>query len=260
MNHRQNKIAALLAAATLAFASLVASGCLTEAEAPTEGTEGEATASKAEAITGSNIQKGQTLAAGSSVKSSDGRLSLLMQADGNLVLYFSPFGTWNTPVWASNTTGHGGAWAIMQDDGNFVVYDAGGAPLWATATGPKGSVFSVQSDGNLVVYDAGGAPLWSSNTAPQVPPASKCLNQPQHNAYFCPAGSWWDTCEAPTYNPYAAFTDGESDIVVKCKPKCGDDCIVAGKVKNDICQGNSMNIKSCWNNNGTLVCTPGNGC
>ncbi|MFI5534097.1 hypothetical protein ACIA8O_36725 [Kitasatospora sp. NPDC051853] len=55
---------------------------------------------------------------------------LTMQAEGNLVLTKS-----GTPVWASGTWGHSGAWLIVQTDGNVVVHDADGArALWATDT------------------------------------------------------------------------------------------------------------------------------
>ena len=42
----------------------------------------------------------------------------------------------NQPFWASNTQFKGtGPWsAIMQDDGNFVVYDGGRHPTWASNT------------------------------------------------------------------------------------------------------------------------------
>jgi hypothetical protein len=40
----------------------------------------------------------------------------------------------NGPVWASGTDGHPGAVLVMQDDGNLVIYDMVGTPLWATGT------------------------------------------------------------------------------------------------------------------------------
>ncbi len=53
----------------------------------------------------------------------------------------------------------------MQGDGNFVLYDANGAAVWASGTyGNDGARLTVQDDGNLVVYAANGAPLWATNT------------------------------------------------------------------------------------------------
>ena len=118
----------------------------------------------------------------------------------------------------------------------------------------------LQSDGNLVVYNAGGSPLWSSNTAPSVPPASMCINRPNFNTFFCPAGSWWHTCQAPSYDPYAAFNGGDSNVVVTCTQKCGTGCLHAGTIDNQLCQGGSAAVRTCWNDNGTLRCTPADPC
>ena len=53
--------------------------------------------------------------------------------------------------------------AIMQYDGNFVVYDLEhGTPVWSTHTdGNPGAYLNVQGDGNLVIYSATNAVLWS---------------------------------------------------------------------------------------------------
>ena len=53
----------------------------------------------------------------------------------------------------------------MQLDGNLVVYDGSGTPLWSSGTdGYARAYLSVQDDGNVVVYGEGGAPLWASWT------------------------------------------------------------------------------------------------
>jgi hypothetical protein len=54
--------------------------------------------------------------------------------------------------------------AVMQTDGNFVLYDTHGHSLWSSGTsGHAGADLAVQEDGNLVVYK-GSAPLWASHT------------------------------------------------------------------------------------------------
>jgi hypothetical protein len=58
--------------------------------------------------------------------------------------------------------------AVMQPDGNFVVYNRETkAALWSSGTGGKaaGGSLAVQKDGNLAVYAPGGAAQWSSDTA-----------------------------------------------------------------------------------------------
>lgn len=66
---------------------------------------------------------------GDRMASQDGRAILAMQTDGNLVYYRD-----GRPRWHANTVGRTGARAVLQGDGNFVVYTAGGIPLWGSMT------------------------------------------------------------------------------------------------------------------------------
>ena len=101
--------------------------------------------------------------AGESLFSANGQYELAYQGDGNLVLY-DPSGT---PMWASHTSGTAAGFLAMQGDGNLVMYDAAGSPVWANegSHGHPGSYLVVQNDGNVVVYDPDGVPLWSTGTA-----------------------------------------------------------------------------------------------
>ncbi|MEO7272375.1 MAG: hypothetical protein ABIX28_17560 [Vicinamibacterales bacterium] len=104
----------------------------------------------------------QSIYAGGSIQSGNGRFSLVYQGDGNLVLYRSD----GRPLWASQTSGRSAGRTVMQMDGNLVVYDAGGTPIWASGTsGYGGASLLVQDDGNVVIYAASGAPLWASGTS-----------------------------------------------------------------------------------------------
>ena len=61
--------------------------------------------------------------------------------------------------------GKASADAIMQGDGNFVIYDSSGKPLWASDTaGNNGAYLTVQNDGNTDIFSASGATLWSTGT------------------------------------------------------------------------------------------------
>jgi hypothetical protein len=87
---------------------------------------------------------------------------LIMQGDGNLVLYRTVD---DIALWASNTPQRHVNHAIMQGDGNFVAYSAAGQPFWASGTNGHSGVYVVlQDDGNLVVYDGSNRALWASNT------------------------------------------------------------------------------------------------
>ena len=104
---------------------------------------------------------GKVLHSGASLVSLNKQSRLVMQGDGNLVLYWL-----GHALWATNTRHHPGVYAVMQGDGNFVVYD-GHHPLWASHTGfgdSSGYYLAVQSDGNVVAYAPDHKPMWSTNS------------------------------------------------------------------------------------------------
>lgn len=124
----------------------------------------------------------RVLPSGSSYKVNGATLT--MQTDGNLVLTHgkaegsaltSPGTTpWQNPTgrrtaWQTNTAGNPGAYAIMQTDGNFVVYSTSGRALWDSKTyGHPDAILVLQWDHNLVIY----SPLppsddrWGANKPP----------------------------------------------------------------------------------------------
>ena len=103
----------------------------------------------------------QKISVGGSVLSCDRRFELVLGGDGNLVLYQG-----SAALWASNTAGKTDAAALMQGDGNFVIYDSSGKPVWSSGTaGNAGAGLTVQDDGNVVIYSSGGVALWSTGTA-----------------------------------------------------------------------------------------------
>lgn len=110
---------------------------------------------------------GQKLLAGQSLAAPNGTYYLLMQGDGNLVVY-GPAGA----LWSSQTQGSG-AYAIMQSDGNLVVY-RGSTPLWWSQTSGSGARAVMQDDGNFVIYQ-GSVPLWYTGGAPATPPGTIAL-------------------------------------------------------------------------------------
>ncbi|MFJ2782359.1 RHS repeat-associated core domain-containing protein [Kitasatospora sp. NPDC087315] len=108
------------------------------------------------------MKAGFVLKSGETVRSNS--IQLAMQADGNLVLTSLRSGA---VMWSSNTQNHPGAWATMQDDGNFVVYDPQHVALWSSNTwaGNGSGYFAVvQDDGKFVVYAPGWASKWGTAT------------------------------------------------------------------------------------------------
>ena len=100
---------------------------------------------------------GQSLHQGQALWSSDGQYEAVMQADGNFVVYSSS----GVAQW-STATQSPGAWLVMQSDGNLVVYSATNSALWSSGTAPSsGDSLDMQTDGNLVIYDSAGRALWA---------------------------------------------------------------------------------------------------
>lgn len=122
----------------------------------------------------SELHDGQQLTAGQQIVSPDRRYRLTYQVDGNLVIYRSAD---NLPVWSSGTYGHTTGRAVMQPDGNFVVYNGGGAPVFHTSTfGNPGAFLRLQNNGSIVIFRSPdqarlwGSPVPSWELNPPTPP------------------------------------------------------------------------------------------
>jgi len=114
-----------------------------------------------------HLGHGEVLHQGELIRTKVNHYNLIMQADGNLVLYAGPGST--TALWHTHTNGKGvGPFrAIMQADGNFVVYDSHNTPTWNSATHGKGTGpyrLLIQEDRNLVVYDSHNHATWATMT------------------------------------------------------------------------------------------------
>ncbi|MFC5052265.1 S8 family serine peptidase [Saccharothrix xinjiangensis] len=103
------------------------------------------------------LVRGESLQVGDSRTSQDGRHTLVMQGDGNLVLYTAG----GQALWHTNTHGTGATNAVLQQDGNFVVYTSAGVPKWHSGThGTAADRLVVQDDSNLVLYGPSGQVFW----------------------------------------------------------------------------------------------------
>jgi hypothetical protein len=135
------------------------------------------------------LKAGWQLNGGESMFSPLGGFRLTMQGDGNLVLYAIddmklPADTlrvmsgtpdvlklYTKPIWSTGThvpekRKSRGSYCVMEEDGNFAVYDQDHHPVFETATrGHPGSFLRLQSDGNLVVLTHDMKPTWASRTA-----------------------------------------------------------------------------------------------
>ena len=105
--------------------------------------------------------------------SSDEEFVLIMQGDGNLVLYRvigqPPKKQGDTftgsPTWSTLTSGESNFMYFQETDGNLVVYDKNNKPLWNSGSHGKPGVpiaLEVSREGYLALYKAEPKMVWSS--------------------------------------------------------------------------------------------------
>jgi hypothetical protein len=108
----------------------------------------------------STVPSGGYLDPGQYISSQDLRHQLVMQSDGNLVLYSE-----GRVIWATYTVGATNPRLVMQSDGNLVLYSQGGRVLWANMRAGRGPSFlTLQDDKNLVTYSTTSGPTWATYT------------------------------------------------------------------------------------------------
>ncbi len=107
------------------------------------------------------LNAGTRIIRGQSIPSVDHKIKLSLENNGELALIVVAT---NEILWSAMTMGSDAAYAIMQDDGNLVVYNNSQKPLWASNTyGHGGAYLTLQADGNMVIYQ-NNTPLWATGT------------------------------------------------------------------------------------------------
>ena len=84
---------------------------------------------------------------------------MTLQTDGNAVVYGN-----NGATWSSHTADHAISKLVMQQDGNLVLFNTVGGSDWASNSAQSdGGPFHLvmQDDGNLVIYNSGGRSIWA---------------------------------------------------------------------------------------------------
>ncbi|MFD3442282.1 mannose-binding protein [Streptomyces sp. NPDC058685] len=88
---------------------------------------------------------------------STNRIRMVMQSDGNLVVYNEK----GKPIWAAMTFGANHR-AVFQQDGNLVIHNADDRPIWASKSqGHEGAQLVLRADGKVVILHDGGM-IWST--------------------------------------------------------------------------------------------------
>ncbi|QKV96017.1 Curculin domain-containing protein (mannose-binding) lectin [Streptomyces sp. NA02950] len=109
-----------------------------------------------------------------SLTSLSGAYTLVHQDDGDLVLYHNAT---HRAVWATNTWWAGDGWAELTEEGDLVVRNLCGAPVWRSGTAGSGAErLVVDNDGGFALLDASDAVVWRIDTgghrsAPEATPA-----------------------------------------------------------------------------------------
>ena len=112
------------------------------------------------------LMPGESLDPGASIFSPGGRYRLKLLHDGNLVLRNTADAT---VVWDSSTAGHSDATLMMQSDGNLVLYELPVTPydaLWHSGTDHwPGAHLAVTDDATVTVVHPDGRVLWTAGTS-----------------------------------------------------------------------------------------------
>jgi hypothetical protein len=179
-------------------------------------------------VVGSELPAGATLHPGEELLSPGGIYGLLMQWDGNLVMYSCPPGgnsggsSCPYALWSLGTSGRPGNVLTMQTDGNLVVYDTAGRPVWSTGSFGSGSsnVFRMQDDANMVVYNGSRAVWWTGvpwNYAHVAGRQVADLHSLNGRYYFGTPGNGMGVADLVTHSPYEWHIDCLKDPRVNCQ-------------------------------------------
>ena len=95
------------------------------------------------------------------LKSQIEAVKLRLQEDGNLVLLCL-----HSPIWSSGTHGNADVRSLVfQGNGKLALIKGDTNVAWSTNIyDSKGTYFVVQNDGNFALFNSNNLPLWASNT------------------------------------------------------------------------------------------------
>ena len=102
---------------------------------------------------------------GQTIRSANGACRLAFQPDDQVVIY----GANSKVEWTPHTQHSGADAMIMQGDGNLVIYKPGGA-VWASGTSGTGATATLGNDCVLRVETKDGTLLWDSKNGKPAPP------------------------------------------------------------------------------------------
>jgi YD repeat-containing protein len=103
----------------------------------------------------------QSLIRGAQLTSPNSQYAVVLQTDGNLVLYST-----TGALWSTNTGSSQAALLFMQSNGDLVLFNPNTTTsAWDAKVTYPNSYAVIQDDGNFVIYDASNIARWATNTA-----------------------------------------------------------------------------------------------
>ncbi|CAF1515779.1 unnamed protein product, partial [Adineta ricciae] len=115
----------------------------------------------------SSLPAGQQLQQWEALTSSNGAYRLIMQEDGNLVLYVSEKCIPVNAIWSTGSFSNGPHRFQIQTNGNLVAYNGKNQAMWNSNSSRQNverGHLVMQNDGNLVLHDNNHRAVWASNT------------------------------------------------------------------------------------------------
>ena len=158
--------AVLSASLVLALLAAFGAQAASAASGLSESAASESSSNDAGDAASSTMMPGESLSPGESISSPSGQYQLILQHDGNLVLYDT-----DGPValWDSRTVGRSDRTLIMQPDGNLVLYELPVTPfdaLWHSRTYDwPGAFLTVRDDGTMTIGRSDGRVLWTAGAS-----------------------------------------------------------------------------------------------
>jgi hypothetical protein len=159
------------------------------------------------------LASNESMKLGDSKISNGGKSRLTLQPTGNLELWqMNP----SKLLWASNTAGKGTADAFMGWDGNLAVRDSTGNHLWDNkVSGYKNTHAIIQDDGNLVIYKDNktnsDSVVWESHTAKFVPGSLVGAGM-SHDMHTHGIGKFLSNAVKTVGKPFAVVGEGLQDV------------------------------------------------
>jgi hypothetical protein len=148
------------------------------------------------------LNPGDSLSVGETLASEDGKYAAVMQGDGNFVVYRNDGS--GRAVWSTRTTGRGAVRATLQHNGDFTLTNAAGGLVWRAKTNGPNRVAAVSEHGRFMVFEI--KHWWESKTGNEA--------YRQQHAIIFPYGHVFHRGDVRTVGMYTFTFQHDGNVVV----------------------------------------------